>query len=144
MASIPTITSTQIQRTLFPAKPTTLSSSKTLSLGTPTPTAHPLCRRLVGVVPPPRFHQPIRAGPKSNQADGKWVHEGSITESLPNGMFQIHLDNGDDVVGYISGKIRKNFVRVLPGDRVSVEVSRYDTSRGRIVYRHRKREPTTE
>ncbi|KAI4333674.1 hypothetical protein L6164_018453 [Bauhinia variegata] len=72
---------------------------------------------------------------KSNEQ--KWVHEGSIIESLPNGMFRVRLDNEDLILGYISGKIRKNFVRILPGDRVKVEVSRYDTSKGRIVYRLR-------
>ncbi|XP_015972228.1 translation initiation factor IF-1, chloroplastic [Arachis duranensis] len=67
----------------------------------------------------------------------KWVHEGLITESLPNGMFRVRLDNQDLILGYVSGKIRKNFVRILPGDRVKVEVSRYDSSKGRIVYRLR-------
>ncbi|XP_059286161.1 translation initiation factor IF-1, chloroplastic [Lycium ferocissimum] len=67
----------------------------------------------------------------------KWTHEGSITESLPNGMFRVKLDNADVVLGYISGKIRKNFIRLLPGDRVKIEVSRYDSSKGRIIYRLR-------
>ncbi|ESR52668.1 translation initiation factor IF-1 [Citrus sinensis] len=69
----------------------------------------------------------------------KWVHEGFITESLPNGMFRVRLDNEDLILGYISGKIRQNFIRVLPGDRVRVEVSRYDTSKGRIIYRLRNK-----
>ncbi|XP_016512258.1 translation initiation factor IF-1, chloroplastic [Nicotiana tabacum] len=67
----------------------------------------------------------------------KWTHEGSITESLPNGMFRVKLDNADVVLGYISGKIRKNFIRLLPGDRVKIEVSRYDSTKGRIIYRLR-------
>lgn len=67
----------------------------------------------------------------------KWTHEGSITESLPNGMFRVKLDNAEVVLGYISGKIRKNFIRLLPGDRVKIEVSRYDSSKGRIIYRLR-------
>ncbi|KAM3337556.1 translation initiation factor IF-1, chloroplastic [Capsicum galapagoense] len=67
----------------------------------------------------------------------KWTHEGCITESLPNGMFRVKLDNAEVVLGYISGKIRKNFIRLLPGDRVKIEVSRYDSSKGRITYRLR-------
>ena len=67
----------------------------------------------------------------------KFSAEGLVTESLPNGMFRIRLDNADNIIGYISGKIRKSFIRILPGDRVKVEVSRYDTTRGRIVYRLR-------
>lgn len=78
-----------------------------------------------------------KANPTGEQ---KWTHEGSVTESLPNGMFRVRLDNEDVIIGYISGKIRKNFVRILPGDRVKVEVSRYDSSRGRIVYRMRNRD----
>lgn len=67
----------------------------------------------------------------------KLTHEGSVTESLPNGMFRVRLDNQDTLIGYISGAIRKNYIRILPGDRVRVEVSRYDSSRGRITYRLR-------
>lgn len=74
-------------------------------------------------------------------AEQKMTHEGSITESLPNGMFRVRLDNEDVILGYISGKIRKNFIRLLPGDRVRVEVSRYDSSRGRIIFRLRGRDP---
>ncbi|KAI4320117.1 hypothetical protein MLD38_025602 [Melastoma candidum] len=70
----------------------------------------------------------------------KWTHEGVIVESLPNGMFRVKLDNEDVVLGYISGKIRKNFIRMLPGDKVKIEVSRYDSTRGRIVYRMRNRD----
>uniref|UniRef100_A0A2N9H1U0 Translation initiation factor IF-1, chloroplastic n=1 Tax=Fagus sylvatica TaxID=28930 RepID=A0A2N9H1U0_FAGSY len=76
-----------------------------------------------------------RIPPKAEEQ--KWTHEGSITESLPNGMFRVRLDNQDLILGYISGKIRKNFIRILPGDRVKVEVSRYDSTRGRIIYRGR-------
>ncbi|XP_022139601.1 uncharacterized protein LOC111010461 [Momordica charantia] len=75
--------------------------------------------------------------PKSDSSEQKWSHEGSVTESLPNGMFRVRLDNEDLILGYISGKIRKNFVRILPGDRVRIEVSRYDSTKGRIVYRLR-------
>jgi translation initiation factor IF-1 len=63
--------------------------------------------------------------------------EGTIAESLPNTMFRIDLDNGHRVLGHISGKMRKHYIRILPGDRVTVELSPYDLTRGRIVYRHR-------
>nr|GLL43782.1 uncharacterized protein LOC109175309 [Ipomoea trifida] len=76
-------------------------------------------------------------------AEQKMTHEGSITESLPNGMFRVRLDNQDVILGYISGKIRKNFIRLLPGDRVRVEVSRYDSSRGRIIFRLRGKDPNS-
>ncbi|OAY39711.1 translation initiation factor IF-1, chloroplastic [Manihot esculenta] len=93
--------------------------------------------------PPAKFDVSTQA--KANPSgEQKWTHEGSVTESLPNGMFRVRLDNEDVIIGYISGKIRKNFVRILPGDRVKVEVSRYDSSRGRIVYRMRNRDPSND
>jgi translation initiation factor IF-1 len=61
--------------------------------------------------------------------------EGKVLESLPNAMFQVELTNGHKVLAHVSGKIRMNFIRILPGDRVTVELSPYDLSRGRIVYR---------
>ena len=61
--------------------------------------------------------------------------EAKVTESLPNGMFRVELPNDHRVLAHISGKIRKHFIRVLPGDRVLVELSPYDLSRGRITYR---------
>ena len=61
--------------------------------------------------------------------------EGTIKESLPNAMFRVELDNGHKVLAHISGKIRKNFIKILPGDRVKVELSPYDLTRGRITYR---------
>ncbi|GLU05895.1 hypothetical protein SLE2022_229680 [Rubroshorea leprosula] len=73
----------------------------------------------------------------AKQGDKKFQHEGLITESLPNGMFRVRLDNQDLILGYLSGKIRKNFIRVLPGDRVRVELSPYDSTKGRIVFRLR-------
>ncbi|XVF13036.1 hypothetical protein REPUB_Repub08aG0173100 [Reevesia pubescens] len=78
----------------------------------------------------------------AKQEDKKFVHEGLITESLSNGMFRVLLDNKDLILGYLSGKIRKNFVRVLPGDRVRVELSPYDSTKGRIVYRLRNKDPS--
>lgn len=61
--------------------------------------------------------------------------EGIIKESLPNAMFRVELDNGHKVLAHISGKIRKNFIKILPGDRVRVELTPYDLTRGRITYR---------
>ena len=61
--------------------------------------------------------------------------EGVVIETLPNAMFRVELKNGHRVLGHISGKMRKNFIKILPGDKVIVELSSYDLSRGRIVYR---------
>lgn len=63
--------------------------------------------------------------------------EGTIIEALPNAMFRIELDNGHRVLAHVSGKMRMHFIRILPGDRVVVELSPYDLSRGRIVYRYK-------
>jgi translation initiation factor IF-1 len=63
--------------------------------------------------------------------------EGRVIEALPNAMFRVELDNGHEMLAHISGKIRLNFIRILPGDRVLVELSPYDLSRGRITYRYR-------
>jgi translation initiation factor IF-1 len=61
--------------------------------------------------------------------------EGVVIETLPNAMFRLELRNGHRVLGHISGRMRKNFIKILPGDKVVVELSPYDLSRGRIVYR---------
>ncbi len=61
--------------------------------------------------------------------------EGTIVESLPNAMFKVKLENEHMVLAHISGKIRKNFIRILPGDKVKVELTPYDLTRGRITYR---------
>ena len=61
--------------------------------------------------------------------------EGTVAESLPNAVFRVELANGHQVLAHISGKIRLNFIRILPGDRVLVELSPYDLTRGRITYR---------
>jgi translation initiation factor IF-1 len=63
--------------------------------------------------------------------------EGEITEALPNTMFRVKLDNGHDVLGHISGKMRRHYIRILPGDRVKIELSPYDLDRGRITYRYK-------
>lgn len=61
--------------------------------------------------------------------------EGEITESLPNALFRVKLETGQLILAHVSGKIRKHFIRILPGDRVKVELSPYDLTRGRITYR---------
>lgn len=85
-----------------------------------------------GAPPPPVPQQ----APRPSKSDAIAV-EGKIKEALPNAMFQVELDNGHMVLGHISGKMRKNFIRILPGDRVIVELSPYDLTRGRITFRYR-------
>lgn len=63
--------------------------------------------------------------------------DGVILETLPNAMFQVELENGHKVLAHISGKMRMNFIKILPGDKVTVELSPYDLSRGRITYRYK-------
>ena len=63
--------------------------------------------------------------------------EGVITEALPNAQFRVTLENGHAVLGLISGKMRKFYIKILPGDRVKVEMSPYDLTKGRIVYRYK-------
>ena len=63
--------------------------------------------------------------------------EGKILESLPNAMFKVELDNGHEVLAHISGKMRKHYIRILTGDSVKVELTPYDLTKGRIVYRGR-------
>jgi translation initiation factor IF-1 len=65
------------------------------------------------------------------------VLEGTVTESLPNAMFRVELDNGHQVLAHISGKMRMHYIRILPGDKVQVELTPYDLSRGRITYRYK-------
>jgi len=64
--------------------------------------------------------------------------EGVVVEALPNATFRVHMDNGHEVLAHASGKMRKFFIRILPGDRVKMELSPYDLTRGRIVYRYSK------
>jgi len=63
--------------------------------------------------------------------------EGEVTEALPNAVFRVKLETGQMILAHVSGKIRKNFIRILPGDKVKVELSPYDLSRGRITFRMR-------
>ncbi|MBI4846639.1 MAG: translation initiation factor IF-1 [Candidatus Omnitrophica bacterium] len=61
--------------------------------------------------------------------------EGKILETLPNAMFRVELENGHKVLAHVSGKMRMHFIRILPGDKVTIELSPYDLTRGRIIYR---------
>jgi translation initiation factor IF-1 len=63
--------------------------------------------------------------------------EGKVIEPLPNALFKVELENGHQVLAHVSGKMRMHFIRILPGDKVTVELSPYDLSRGRIVYRYK-------
>ena len=63
--------------------------------------------------------------------------EGIVTETLPNAMFNVELENGHVILAHVSGKIRMNYIRILPGDKVTVEMSPYDLTKGRITYRYK-------
>lgn len=65
--------------------------------------------------------------------------QGTVVEPLPNAMFRVELENGYKFLAHVSGKMRMNFIRILPGDKVTVELSPYDLSRGRITYRHKSK-----
>jgi translation initiation factor IF-1 len=85
-------------------------------------------------------HGPItqeRSAEDMPKKDGAIEIEGTVVESLPNAFFRVELDNGHKVLAHISGKMRMHYIRILPDDRVVVELSPYDLSRGRIVYRYK-------
>lgn len=63
--------------------------------------------------------------------------EGEVVDTLPNAMFKVKLGNGHEILAHVSGKIRMHYIRILPGDRVTVEISPYDLTRGRITFRHK-------
>ncbi|MBS3810854.1 MAG: translation initiation factor IF-1 [Halanaerobiales bacterium] len=63
--------------------------------------------------------------------------QGTVIEPLPNAKFRVELENGHKVLAHVSGKMRMNYIRILPGDKVTIELSPYDLSRGRITYRHK-------
>lgn len=63
--------------------------------------------------------------------------EGTVLDTLPNAMFKVELENGHEILAHVSGKIRMNYIRILPGDKVTVEMSPYDLSLGRITYRYK-------
>jgi translation initiation factor IF-1 len=95
-------------------------------------TKRPPSRRQVD--PETRAKREARAGTTKEEA---LELEGTVEEALPNTMFRVTLDNGHKVLGHISGKMRKHYIRILPGDRVMVELSPYDLTRGRITYRYK-------
>jgi translation initiation factor IF-1 len=74
--------------------------------------------------------------------EGKIKMEGTVIEALPGTQFRVRLDNGHEVLAYLSGKMRKYYIRILLGDHVQVEMSPYDLSRGRITYRQKKNAPS--
>jgi len=76
-------------------------------------------------------------GPPRTNTDKAVEVEGIVKESLPNAMFKVTLDNGFEVLAHVSGKMRKFFIRILPGDKVRLELSPYDLTRGRITYRYK-------
>jgi len=73
-----------------------------------------------------------------SKKDEKIQMEGTIIEALPGTQFKVELENGHEIIAYLSGKMRKYYIRVLLGDRVTVDMSPYDLSRGRITFRHKK------
>ncbi len=75
-------------------------------------------------------------GSSSAKEEGIQV-ESTVGETLPNAMFRVELDNGHEVLAHISGKMRMHYIRILPGDKVLVELSPYDLTRGRVVYRYK-------
>ena len=76
-----------------------------------------------------------KAEKEENMAKDVIELEGTIIESMPNAMFRVKLENDHEILAHISGKIRKNFIRILPGDKVKVEMTPYDLSKGRITFR---------
>ncbi len=77
------------------------------------------------------------------KADDKIEMEGTVVEALPNTQFKVELENGHKVLAYLSGKMRKYYIRILLGDRVRVEMTPYDLTRGRITYRYKKHSSRT-
>jgi translation initiation factor IF-1 len=88
--------------------------------------------------PEPDRKPPSEANPKDgNPKEDAIEVMATVIEPLPNAMFRVELENKHQVLAHISGKMRKNFIRILPGDKVAVELSPYDLTRGRIVYRYK-------
>jgi translation initiation factor IF-1 len=95
-----------------------------------------ICRRFPSSSNIPRPVQ-FRAGFLVAKTDDVIEVEGTVVEPLPNAMFRVKLDNGHEVLCHISGKMRKHYIRIIPGDRVRLAMSPYDLERGRITYRYR-------
>ena len=87
---------------------------------------------------PPAGGRSRGPAPQDDSAKEKGIEvEGTVSENLPNAMFRVQLQSGHEIMAHISGKIRMNFIKILPGDRVLVELSPYDLTRGRILYRYK-------
>ena len=86
----------------------------------------------------PVFQAPLPVAPRERMSKDDSIElEGSVLETLPNTMFRVKLENGHVITAHISGRMRKNYIRILTGDTVTVEVTPYDLTKGRIVYRGR-------
>jgi translation initiation factor IF-1 len=101
-----------------------------------------LVRRPVGTRPCTRLANPPPGAPPGGSVlpkpkEDAIVLEGTVVEPLPNAMFRVELENGHKVLAHISGKMRMHYIRILPGDKVQVELTPYDLSRGRITYRYK-------
>jgi translation initiation factor IF-1 len=90
-----------------------------------------------GTKPPAGKSRPAEEPSEEDNKEKGIEVEGVVTENLPNAMFRVKLESDHEVMAHVSGKIRMNFIRILPGDRVKVELSPYDLTRGRITYRYR-------
>jgi len=86
--------------------------------------------------PTPPAATQVEERPRRQDPDAITV-EGRVKDTLPNAMFMVELENGHSVLSHLAGRMRTNYIRVLPGDRVTVELSPYDLNRGRITFRHR-------
>ncbi len=81
---------------------------------------------------------PLRTGERRDMPKDQAIEvDGTVVEALPNATFRVQMENGHEVLAHASGKMRKFFIRILPGDRVKMELSPYDLKRGRIVYRYK-------
>mmetsp|Transcript_42182 Transcript_42182/g.164847 ORF Transcript_42182/g.164847 Transcript_42182/m.164847 type:complete len:115 (-) Transcript_42182:42-386(-) len=94
-----------------------------------------VCQRTVKASSKATIVMGKKRAPKTKSDSDLIEMEGVVTESLPNAMFRVELENGQTVLTHISGKIRKNFIRILVGDKVQVEISPYDLTKGRITFR---------
>ena len=90
-----------------------------------------------GTKPPAPKARPVSEPTEEDNKEKGIEVEGVVSENLPNAMFRVKLESDHEVMAHVSGKIRMNFIRILPGDRVKVELSPYDLTRGRITYRYR-------
>jgi translation initiation factor IF-1 len=104
--------------------------------GYPRFSARPRSRPVPGAVAPCRA-VPSRRSVLPKPKEDAIVLEGTVIEPLPNAMFRVELENGHKVLAHISGKMRMHYIRILPGDRVQVELTPYDLQRGRITYRYK-------